>query len=168
MEFENITQLQMLIGNDLNRAVDYVVDKIVEEMQLQIQKYKIGTNNNAIYESTGEFFDAWRKNASNVVMGYATGEMVYDTSNMSLSNEMGSYPDNFIHGSNVAGQITDKRLELPDLIFQGLSGNIFGNGFWTKKRDAYTDTMKTLDWKFNKWLKEGMALSGFTLAKETL
>lgn len=51
-----------------------------------------------------------------------------------MSNE----PDRFIHGSYF-WDLTDVRFLLPYIINEGLSGDLFGEGFWTNPRPYWTN-----------------------------
>ena len=158
-EFRNLNELILQFANPTTIAINYVTDKIIEELQMQMADMKIGLNSNSFYTPTGEFYDAWKQGIVSNMMGTFSSDVHYETASLSLD------PDNFTHGSNYWGGGDDARFILPDIIFGGHAGDLFGEGFWTTERDAWTKCMQRLTRSFNKWMSEGFKLSGITLDK---
>lgn len=154
--FKNLQEFYQIMFDPTEMAIDYVCDKILTELEIQMVNQGIGMGG-VVYEPTGEFYEAWRQGVTQRVGKYIQSNIVYD------SDVVHSDPDNFIHGSNYWSGGTDVSEILPDLIFGGTSGELFGTGFWTDKRDAFTPTMKRLNKSFNKWLKEGFKQAGFSI-----
>ena len=152
--FKNLEEFYAIIGNPTNKAIDYVVDKILTELNLQMVNKKIGLNENAFYSPTGEFYNAWRADITTRVGQY------FKTSVSFHGDELSVDPDNFVHGSNFYG-IDDVRDIMPYIIFGGNSGDLFGKGFWTKRRDAWSPTISRLNRSFSRWIVEGFSSAGF-------
>lgn len=160
-EFRNLNELIMLIDKPTIVAIEYVTDKIIEELQMQISSKGIGLGNNSFYTSTGEFYDAWKAEIATRIGNYFQS-VVYFASD-TLTNK----PDEFIHGSNYYGD-SDVRDMMPYIIFGGNSGDLFGNGFWQSARDAWSPTISRLNRSFNKWIIEGFKISGLTISANTI
>ena len=61
------------------------------------------------------------------------------------------------NGPNAGKFYGDSREYLADIIYQGLAGDIYGDGFWTEKRDAFERLLKIVGKRnFNKWMIEAM------------
>lgn len=155
--FSNLSQLLVLMDIPMKIAVDYVTDKILDELNIQMVNQRIGLNENSFYEPTGEFYSAWRNEISARVGDIVSGKVDFDPTMLSLDT------DNFIHGSNYYDSGNDVRDIMPWIIFGGNSGSFFGNGFWRDSRDAWTPTMNTLTSSFNRWVKEGFMKSGISI-----
>lgn len=156
-EFKNLSELNLTIDHAQKLAVDYVTNKMVEEIKYIIPHMGIGIGLlNKVYNPTGEFTEAWISEMASRTSGYVSGTMRYDGNLISTVDK-----DNFIHGSNYSG--VDIKEALPYIIFGGESGDLFGEGFWTNPRDAWTEMINITDKKFNSWIKEGFKLSGLNL-----
>ena len=117
--FSNLNELVTVFHNPITVAIDYVTNKIIEELQMQMTSMKIGLNSNSFYTPTGEFYEAWKQGIVKNLGSLFSSEVYYDPSNMSVD------PENFIHGSNYY-YTDDVRDILPYIIFQGNAGHIFG------------------------------------------
>lgn len=160
-QFRNLNELINLFTNPTTVAIDYVTNKIIEELQMQMVDMKIGLNNNSFYNPTGEFYDAWKQGIASNLNDVFSSDIHYDSSDMT------SDPNNWTHGSNYWSSGDDVRDMMPYIIFGGHSGDIFGQGFWTQKRDAFTPTMQRVSRSFNKWMIKGFKLSGISLTKDS-
>lgn len=148
----NPAQLQALLVPRLKEAVDYVVQKIWNENRELIRILVYESYQPSMYERTGEFKEAWDTSIRS--MGnYIEGEFKYDSRNMVVNPALGQ------HASIVTGEPSVSYLA--DIIYQGLAGHIFGTGYWTQKRDAWTALDK---WLSNTQLRtifeEGMSRVG--------
>ena len=152
--FHNLSELAVIMEAPSKIAIEYVTDKIIDELNIQIATQKIGLNSNSFYEPTGEFYSAWKSEINSRLGEYMSGQVGFDYSTLSLDM------DNFTHGSNYGG---DVREFMPDIIFGGRSGGLFGEGFWTQERDAWTPTVEKINASFSMWLREGFAKAGFSI-----
>lgn len=158
--FKNLDEFYAIMFNPTQQAIMYVTEKILDELSLNIGKLGIGDDSrNLVYNSTGEFNQSFIDDLATRVGEYIIGNVRFDPSNMTLDEE------NFVHGSFISG---DARQGLAEIIFEGKSGGLFGQGFWTQSRDAWTPTMNRLDKSFNKWMIEGFRLAGFSIKKAEL
>lgn len=155
--FSNLEEFYKVIFDPTQEAIEYVCDKILTELNLQIAQKGIGMGG-SVYDPTGEFYEAWQQGITERVGKHIQTIVGYE------ADTVHSYPDDFIHGSNYWSGGTDVSDILPDLIFGGKSGDLFGEGFWTDERDAWTPTMNRIEKSFNKWLKEGFKQAGFSIA----
>lgn len=156
--FRNLQEFYAVIRKNTIIAIDYVTEKMLEELNLQMVSKKIGLHN-SVYQNTGEFYSAWKSEMATRVGQYFMASVRYDGDSLSLD------PDNFIHGSNFY-DVDDVRDILPYLIFGGNSGDLFGEGYWTKNRDAWSPTITRMNRSFGKWIVEGFAMSGFSVKQD--
>lgn len=154
--FRNLHEFYQLMMNPTEIAINYVCDKILTELELQMVNQGIGTRD-SFYENTGEFYDAWKQDFVQRAGMYIKSKIYYD------EDDVNSVPESFTHGSYYWTGGDDVSDILPDLIFGGNSGDIFGTGYWTDKRDAWTPTLNRLDKSFHKWIKEGFKKGGFSI-----
>lgn len=155
--FRNLEEFIMQMIDPTELAIDYVCDKILDELNIQMVSKGIGTHSNQFYDNTGEFYEAWKQGLNQRIGNFIKGSVYYD------ENEVHANPSTFTHGSYFWSGGDDVSDILPDLIFGGKSGDIFGTGFWTDERDAWTPTINRLNKSFGKWLKEGFKKSGFII-----
>lgn len=178
-EFGNI------LYDAMAKAVEYTMVKIFQENEDLIQKYVYDKYpGEPYYDRTYEFMDAWnykvKKTSSHHMTPNITsrvhGEFFYQpVINQGESNEAGVMhynPSKAQHGTPdwayaaVEESWRDAREALADYIYQGRSGDLFGEGPWTKKRDAWTPLIKKLDrGKIFTWFEESMAKQGLKLYK---
>jgi hypothetical protein len=154
--FSNLEELYKLMFDATQDAIEYVCDKILTELNLQMAQKNIGMGG-VVYEPTGEFYEAWQQGVTERVGKYIQTVVGYE------ADTVHSIPDEFIHGSNYWSGGNDVSDILPDLIFGGKSGDFFGQGFWTEERDAWTPTIQRIDKSFDKWLKEGFKQAGVSI-----
>ena len=152
-ELRNDAQLRRAMMPIISKIVDHIITKLEVENPRLIQKHVYKKYSPKVYERTGEFKEAWEADnegisGSHVDMtyGYAPDDMTYD-------------PDLWQHGSHISG---DARNYLADIIYQGLAGDIFGVGPWTKRRDAWTELKKDIDDKLDGWIQAAVRQNGWT------
>lgn len=165
MNFQNTIEMENIFGEIARNALDYVTSKMVDEIQNEIDAKNIGTGMGQVYKPTGEFKEAWFQEYAQRHGDTIEGGIFYDGGYLSLANEINaSYPDNFVHGSAYGDYVSDVRDKLPEIIFEGLAGDIFGSGFWTSNnRDAWKPFLSRTEKSFAKWLREGFELQGIKL-----
>jgi hypothetical protein len=80
-------------------------------------------------------------------------------------NKMQFSPDDFIHGSRYwKNGVTDIRDILPQIINDGLSGDLFGEGWWQEPRPYFSDTLIELQQQglIKKWFIEALKKRGIS------
>jgi hypothetical protein len=161
--FQNTNEMYDVFENAQRIAVSHVTTMMIEEVQDEIKSLGIGSGfGNSVYEPTGEFEeDAWvgdtiNEATRNRISQFVEAQMGYDPMRISTIDS-----DNFIHGSFSE---QDYRKYLPDTIFGGNSSPLWGGGWWTKPRDAWSKSIKQFEKKWGKWVKEGFAISGIYLS----
>lgn len=162
MVVKNDQQLRSLMKPGFRSAIQYVLDKIGDENQLAIMQeiYYAGAGPSD-YEQTGEFGRAWDTAIHTTAnIGHdAEGQFFYAPSKITTVNgELGQ------HASVVTGQ--DSREYLAEIIYEGMAGDIYGQGFWTKKRDAWSVLIKRIGKRnMKQWMKEGLEYAGFNVTR---
>ena len=153
--FKNLNEFYVLINSCTTRTIAYVVDKIFDELNVQMINKRIGLHD-SYYQPTGDFYSAWKADVASRVGEFFQTSIRFDGDSMTLD------PDNFVHGSRYY-ETEDVRDMMPYLIFGGNSGGLFGDGYWTKNRDAWSRTISRIDRSFNKWIVEGFKINGFSV-----
>ena len=140
----------------IENAIDVVVDKIIKVMQDEIDAQKIGiASNNEVYNPTGQFKQSWIPMVKQRLGLVVEGGMEYEP------NIMSSVPSIFQHGSNIPTE-NDSREYLDDILFEGNSSNLWGGGWWTTPRDAWSEMEKYVDANIDKWFDDAMSLQGYS------
>jgi len=140
----------------IENAIDIVVDKIIKVMQAEIDAQKIGiASNNEVYNPTGQFKQSWIPMVKQRLGLIVEGGMEYEP------NMMSSVPNIFQHGSNIPTE-NDSREYLDDILFEGNSSNLWGGGWWTAPRDAWSEMEKYVDANIDKWFDDAMSLQGYS------
>ena len=157
----------------LKEAVDYVVQKIWNENRSLIEQlvyeasgagytggasaYSNNPDVDAYYKRTGEFKEAWETSAK-TVGDIAEGSFNYAPETLTVNY------DEWQHGSKVDRE--PMTTYLADIIYNGTAGDIFGEGYWTKKRDAWSVLEKWLSVaKFREIYEDGMSKAGLNFVK---
>lgn len=168
IQITNETQLSNIFIPKLKEAVDYVVQKIwnenrslIEQLVYEVQgqgyygranAYTENPNIDKQYERTGQFKEAWDTSVKSVG-SYIEGEFKYNPRIMEANPDLGQ------HASVITGIPSAE--DLAHIIYDGVAGHIFGVGYWTQKRDAWSALDKWLSNKqFRKIFEEGMTLAG--------
>lgn len=153
-------------------AVEYLLDKISEENQYAIMHeiyYGEVSAEEGWYDRTGQFAKAWETqvhttgNLNKTVEGrfyYSPNLMKYNPAKGQHGSPMGQTEP----GVPTVKKGYDVRQSLAEIIYQGLSGEVFGDGYWTKKRDAWAVLEKRIGQaKLKQWMKEGFAKAGINV-----
>lgn len=177
---------QMLIGNTnkpfgqgvvsklsppLVVALDYVLQQIAERNEDLIMRIIYNNYNPEVYERTDEFREAWDYSLSsggNQVMGtFGYSENSSDAGRiMQYRPEKGQHgtPDSF--GQDIMNAWGDAREYLAEIIYQGDSSDVFGHGPWTRKRDVWSQLIKSIDSKaMSTWFERGLKYAGLKYRK---
>ena len=140
----------------IENAIDIVVDKIIRAMQDEIDAQKIGiASNNEVYNPTGQFKQSWIPMVKRRLGLIVEGGMEYEP------NMMTSIPNIFQHGSNIPTE-NDSREYLDDILFEGNSSSLWGGGWWTTPRDAWSEMEKYVDANIDRWFDDAMLLQGYS------
>lgn len=143
----NENQLAAQLIKPLQQATQYVVDKILEENQEQVQATVYDVYSPYPYERTYELLESWKAEAKANGTSSVFGTFEYDESKISAT-------------SVATGELVPY---LADIVYNGLAGHIFGEGPWTKKRDAWKALEKVVGAnKIRQWMKEGMSAAGLS------
>ena len=144
-------------------VLEYVADKANELLREHVDSdvYQAGGKTNYYaYGSTQPTFEL-RDSISNSEVSVngnsAEIKVFHDKDKMRFD------PDNFVHGSNYwKDGVSDIRELLPRIINDGLSGDLFGSGWWQKERPYFTKTIEEIQSKglMRKWFQEGLAKQG--------
>jgi len=172
-------ELNTLLYEAMYNAVEYTMVKLFQENEDLIEKYVYDAYpGEHYYDRTKQFLDAWnyklKKTSSHHMLPYTSsrvfGEFYYDPSVMDYVPEKaqhgtptGQAMDGVWGDTNMWAWRTvesawgDARDYLADILYQGKSGPLFGDGPWRKKRDAWTPLINKLDrGKIFTWFEQGM------------
>ena len=153
----------------ISEAMDYVLQKITERARDRIEVVVYERYTPVVYERSGQFLEAWDKfleaKTNKVQIGFG-----HDPEMMDYNPSLGQHgtPDNDLMGygndgyyqylSDVYGDFRDA---LADVIFGGNKNQkLFPRGTWTKKRDAWTPIIRTVESKIYQWFREGCERAG--------
>lgn len=176
-EIRSEQELGNIIYDAMKNAVEYTMVKLFQENEDLIQKYVYNAFDPEWYPRTGEFLDAWNYKVKKTsdhhnvssASGRVRGEFYYDPGVMHYN------PSQAQHGTPTRDQLYyrqpspetwaevekrwgDAREYLADILYEGKSGPLFGDGAWRKKRDAWTPLIGKLDrGRIFTWFEEGMA-----------
>lgn len=156
----NDGQLKKMLAIPLQEAVKYVMEDIWAENKTFIMETVYFAGTPEVYERTydtnpeASFENAWDFNVWNIAYNKIEGKFFYAPNNMSVGNEI-----NGQHASVVDG--SDSRQYLAEIIYEGLAGRIFGDGFWTQERNAFEALEKWLGKEnLKKSFEKGMDKAG--------
>lgn len=139
---KNNQQLQQLFAVPLREVVEIVAQKIWNENRDVVRKVVYDAGTPKYYERTNEFRnDAWgfEKPAHYTHGHIAEYRFFYDWEKLTIDRDKAQ------HGSPPhTATYSDVRPYLADIIYQGLAGNIFGDGYWRKARNAWKELLSTL------------------------
>lgn len=163
-EFKTVSQLNnYLIKTVFPSVLQYVADKVNQLLREHVDSdvYQAGRKTNyyayGTTQPTFELRDSISNSDVKVSKDSAEIKVFHDKNKMSLD------PDNFIHGSRYwKDGVTDIRDILPKIINDGLSGNLFGSGWWQNERPYFSNTLEELESQglIKKWFKEGLSKFG--------
>lgn len=162
MKIRNEKQLEKALMKPLYDTVDYVLHKILVLNKEVIQKIVYDTSSSSDwYIQSGEFKKAWGK--KNTMDGsHVKGSFYYSPELMKYNPTLGQHgtPD-FVTASSKAG---DAREYLAEIIYEGISRDIFHNDRPRKGKDAWDILIKEVGrYNMKKWIKEGMQQAGLNV-----
>lgn len=163
----NEQELRNALDAALQKAVNYVVQKIWNENREVVRVVVYEAYNPEEYERTGEFREAWEvtQETHNTSGKDAYGKFYYEPNNMTTGSVDYGTPDYAQHigvGPKFYGDAS--REYLADIIYGAIKwGGYFGDNF-PKKRDAWTELNKRIGKrKLKQWMKEGMKAAGLNV-----
>lgn len=152
----NEAQFNRWYEDAISNAVYYVVEKVLEKYGQYIERYVYKGYKPAVYERTGQFKES------------LTMEPVWETHGGAARvyqdvQKMEYNPQEYQHGSPISGDVRDS---LAKILYEGLTGPLFGDGEWRKARDAWTPLIERLDHKLvETWFIQGMAKQGINVKR---
>lgn len=161
----NDKELNNLLYDAMANAIEYTMVKLFEENEKLIEKYVYGAYPELYYDRTKQFLDAWNYKVKKTSSHHMTSsissrvhaEFYYDPNVMDYVAEKAQHGSPDWAHSAADKAWGDAREYLADIIYQGKSGSLFGDGPWQKKRDAWTPLINKLDrGKIFTWFEEGM------------
>ena len=157
-------ELRNLLRSPIQKAINYVLDKIYDENIAVVHDVVYMAYSPEDYNRTGDLYRAW-STESKSTSSAAQGEFKYDYSKMSIGStdpQSSNFAQHIGVGGDFYGQ--DARPYLAELIYQGATGSLFGDGAFRKQRDAWTELNKRIGRrKMKQWMKEGMEAAGLTV-----
>ena len=134
----------------LRIIVETILEKITKENKDLINEIVYGAGTPDEYQRTTQFADfAWAHDITKDTTYEIDGEFKYNPEGMD-----DIHPSQAKYGSKSPGQ--DERAYLAEIIYNGVAGHIFGTGFWTEKRDAWTALIKVVGSNTMKsWINDG-------------
>ena len=158
----NDAQLDAQLLFDFKGIIDEVSYKILQALLESIEKEVYNAGIPQLYHRhryAGGLLGSWEKSDAKIL-----GQEVYSRIDSNL-NMMVTYPDEFIHGSN-HWVMDDIRELLAEIIIEGKSGPLFGEGFWTQPRDFWTPVIEMLtNGKVDKLIENAMTTRGIIWRK---
>lgn len=148
----NESEASNIIMPRIRKAVEEVADKILDENYKDVRDLFYAQYQPKYYERSMDFLDAWDFDPIEQHGNTISAEFGFSPSMMT------SIPEEFQHGSPVSGDI---REYLADIIYDGVWGDLFGEGAWQRKSTAFDTLVNTLDKsKFDKWMKSAFNNNG--------
>ena len=152
-----------MLRSPIMKAINYVIDKIYDENISVIHDVVYMAYSPEEYERTGDFYRAWGAGDTKALNERTSrGTFEYKPDKMSLGST-DPHSSNFAQHIGVGGEFygQDARPYLAELIYQGETGSLFGNGAFRKKRDAWKELNKRIGRrKMKQWMKEGLEKAG--------
>ena len=159
----NDKEVLAMLHSPISKAINYVIDKIYDENIGAIHDIVYMAYSPEEYERTGDFYRAWGAGTTKVVNERTVeGEFKYNPDKMSIGS---TDPNSSNYGQHIglAGDFygQDARPYLAELIYNGATGSLFGDGAFRKKRDAWEELNKRIGRrKMKQWMKEGLEAAG--------
>ena len=159
----NNKEVLAMLHSPIAKAINYVIDKIYDENIGAIHDIVYMAYSPEEYERTGDFYRAWGAGTTKVVNERTVeGEFKYNPDKMSIGST-DPKSSNYAQHIGVAGDFygQDARPYLAELIYNGATGSLFGDGAFRKKRDAWEELNKRIGRrKMKQWMKEGLEAAG--------
>jgi len=156
-EFKNMVDLDRALKPLLKDVVNAVAKRVEDKIIANIDEYVYIGRNEYYYDGsampTYEFRESWKSDGAKSIPNGFEAEIYSHYDMMRLDK------DTFLHGSYWG----DVRKYLPEIIEEGLSGKLFGEGFWREKRPFFSKTIEQLEsqgliqkWYIEEFRKRGL------------
>ncbi len=145
----------------IKECLKEVADKVNDKLRSHVDSDVYINRNNYYANGSGQPTYDLRESITTDEISQSGNEV--STKVFHDKNKMAFDPDNFIHGSRYwKSGTTDIRDILPKIINDGLSGDLFGNGWWQDERPYFTNTLNELKSQglIKKWFKEALNKRG--------
>lgn len=155
MNITNDAQMSAILNDIAHDVAKAVADRLYDLNRAEIEAIVYGAGSPKVYERSPHgqgFVDAWDTKTTKNSNG-ATSELYYEPQKMMVDT------DNYIHGSPSSGDI---RNVLAEIIYDGLSGDRFGEGYWRQPRDAFREVVKRFSQSLDKWIVDEFVKRGFS------
>lgn len=153
----NDEQVAQMLMPSIRKACNYTAQKIWNDNRELIRQIVYEGYTPEVYERTGEFKEAWAtdvRSFRNVVQS----ELKFDPRLLTVNYEK------FQHGSDVLKE--PMTTYLAEVIYQGESGPLFGNGPWRRKRDVWKALNDKLGRRtLEKYFEDGMHHAGLNFTR---
>ena len=157
-------ELRNLLRSPIQKAINYVLDKIYDENISVVHDVVYMAYSPEDYNRTGDLYRAWSTESKSTPSA-AQGEFKYDYSKMSIGStdpQSSNFAQHIGVGGDFYGQ--DARPYLAEIVYQGATGSLFGDGAFRKQRDAWAELNKRIGRRqMKQWMKEGMEAAGLTV-----
>ena len=157
LQAKNDRELKQMLKAPIDEMCQYVAEQILKENADVIDEVVYGAGSPSWYERTGQFKSAWSISKPRV-----KGNVLAARSILMDGRKIRYNADKGQHGSPswFKNPINAKDY-MADIIYQGLSGDAFGDGYWRSPRDAFSIVIQNLDdGKFDQWVEEGLRKVG--------
>lgn len=145
--FSTDSELRHFLMPKLKIITESILEGIDEWNKKEIDRAVYDKGSPTVYERSPDFEfreKGWKNEITSETLQEIIGEFYY-------------YPEGlteYKHESVVSGE--DMREYLAEIIYEGLAGDIFGQGFWTEKRDAWTRLIRIVGGsKMKTWINRG-------------
>jgi hypothetical protein len=139
--FKNDIELNAALLKDFRIMIDELGEKLLEKLKefIQTEVYDAGTPQwYHRFGESGGFLGSWQKEDVSGFGQTITSRIDQDINKMELD------PESFVHGSLYWDVTEDVRDLLAEIINEGKSGPLFGNGFWRQPRQFWEPMMQFL------------------------
>jgi hypothetical protein len=156
-----LSQLNNYLTKILRDCLQEVADKVNDKLRYHVDEEVYINRNNYYADGSGEPTYDLRESITTDEIKQSGNEL--STKVFHDKDKMRFQPDDFIHGSRYwKDGVTDIREILPKIINDGLSGDLFGSGWWQEERPYFTNTINELQSQglIKRWFKEALAKRG--------
>lgn len=159
---ETWSQLNSFLIDAVSEALKEVGDRVNQLLREHVDTdvYKAGSRTNYYARGTTQptygLRDSITTSDVRTGKGSAEVEVFHDSQKMELDSQ------NFVHGSNYWKGGNDIRDILPLIIDMGLSGDLFGSGWWQDERPYFRNAVKELkdSGMLENWFKQALKRQG--------
>jgi hypothetical protein len=139
--FKNDASLNAFLTMVMSDVINSVTEELIEELQLEILETVYDPVSPSVYERqkfNGGLVNSWVQHQT--VAGNVIENKIEEDSDL-LTHD----PGNFIHGSYYYFLGDDIRGALAEIINEGKSGDLFGEGFWRSPRPFFDNFIEKVN-----------------------